>query len=402
MSGALRRLTHTKSAFPDVYIVGAARTAIGSFHGQFSKTPAVALGVAAFESALSKSGLKPSQVEDVYFGQVLQAGVGQSPARQVALGAGCPVTTEATTVNKVCASGMKTIMLATQNIQTGHRGIMVAGGMENMSLTPNYYPRTPATFGNVTVADGIVRDGLQDAYDDIAMGVCADRTAKTNSISREDQDTYALTSYARAAAAWEAKRFDEEIAPVTIKDKKKGDKVIVEDEDYRKIIPSKIGSLRPVFAKDGTVTAANASTLNDGASAVVLASQERVDALGLKPLARIISFADAAVAPQDFGIAPAQAIPAALLKAGLKISDIAKFEINEAFSAVAIVNTKLMGLEADKLNVLGGAVALGHPLGSSGCRIVVTLLHLLKSGEYGVAAICNGGGGASAIVIQRV
>jgi acetyl-CoA C-acetyltransferase len=295
---------------------------------------------------------------------------------------------------------MKAVMLASQNIQTGERGLMVAGGMESMSNTPFYYPRVPATFGNVTSQDGIVKDGLHDVYNDFAMGHCAEETARKHEITREHQDEFALESYRKAAAAWAAGAFKAEIAPVTIVDARKGNTVVIEDEEYKKILPAKVPSLRPVFTKTGTVTAANASNLNDGASALVLASQEKVTELGLKPLAKIISFADAACAPIDFPIAPSQAIPAALKKAGLTIADISRFEVNEAFSAVAIANQKILGIDPAKLNVNGGAVALGHALGSSGARIIVTLVHLLKPNEYGVAAICNGGGGASAIVIQ--
>ncbi|KAM0750600.1 thiolase [Meredithblackwellia eburnea MCA 4105] len=390
------------STLPPVFIVGASRTPVGSFLGSLSKLTATQLGIAAVQGVLQQSGVKPDQVEDIYFGNVLQANVGQSPARQVALGAGCPETTEATTINKVCASGMKAVMLASQNIQTGQRGIMLAGGMESMSQAPFYYPRQPATFGHISAQDAIVKDGLTDVYNDFAMGNCAESTATKHSITREDQDTFALASYSKAAKAWESGAFAAEIAPVTIKDARKGDTVIKEDEEYKKIIASKVPSLKPVFRKDGTVTAANASNLNDGASALVLASGDKVDELGLKPLAKIISFADAACAPIDFPIAPAKAVPLALAKAGLKVDDIAKWEVNEAFSAVALANQKILGIDGDKLNVNGGAVALGHALGSSGSRIIVTLVHLLKQGEYGVAAVCNGGGGASAIVIQRV
>ncbi|KAL8287432.1 hypothetical protein RQP46_003290 [Phenoliferia psychrophenolica] len=391
--------SHTPSTLPPVFIVGAARTPVGSFQGVFSKVSAVQLGVAAVKGVLSQSGLKPEHVEDVYFGNVLQAGVGQSPARQVALGAGCPDTTEATTINKVCASGMKAVMLASQNIQTGERALMVAGGMESMSGAPFYYPRVPGTFGHVTAQDAIVKDGLTDVYNDFAMGNCAEKTAKDHSITREDQDAFALESYRRSGVAWSSGAFAKEIAPVTIVDRK-GETVVIEDEEYKKFMPAKFPTLKPVFQKTGTVTAANASTLNDGASAIVLASQEKVTELGLKPLARIISFADAACAPIDFPIAPAFAIPLALKKAGLTIDDITVFEVNEAFSAVALANQKILQIDSAKLNINGGAVSLGHALGSSGSRIIVTLVHLLKPNEYGVAAVCNGGGGASAIVIQ--
>ncbi|KAI5480600.1 acetyl-CoA C-acetyltransferase [Pseudohyphozyma bogoriensis] len=395
-------MSHTPSALPEVFIVGAARTPVGSFQGVLSKVPAVQLGVAAVKGVLAQAGLKPEHVEDVYFGNVLQGGVGQSPARQVALGAGCPDSTEATTINKVCASGMKAVMLASQNIQTGQRGLMVAGGMESMSNAPFYYPRVPATFGHVTAQDAIVKDGLTDVYNDFAMGNCADETARKHNVTREDQDAFAINSYSKADAAWKAGAFANEIAPVTIVDARKGDTTISEDEEYKKIKVEKVASLKPVFSKTGTVTAANASNLNDGASALVLASQEKVDELGLKPLAKVISFADAACAPIDFPVAPALAVPLALKKAGLTVDQIAKFEVNEAFSAVALANQKILNIPTEKLNVNGGAVALGHALGSSGSRIIVTLTHLLKAGEYGVAGVCNGGGGASAIVIQRL
>ncbi|GAA5858765.1 hypothetical protein JCM1840_006547 [Sporobolomyces johnsonii] len=394
--------TAAPSGLREVFIVGAARTPVGSFQGVLSKASAVQLGVAAVKGVLSQANVKPEQVEDLYFGQVLQGGAGQSPARQVVIGAGLPDTTEATTINKVCASGMKAVMLASQNIQTGQRELMVAGGMESMSNAPFYLPRTPATFGHFQALDAISKDGLTDVYGDYPMGICAEETAKKNQITREDQDTYCLESYRKAADAWKAGAFSAEIAPVTLSNPRTGDVVISEDEEYKKIKAEKVPSLKPVFKKDGTVTAANASNLNDGASALILASQEKVSELGLKPLAKVVSFADAACAPIDFPIAPAYAIPAALKKAGLTMDQIAKFEVNEAFSAVAIANQKLLNIPTEKLNVNGGAVALGHALGSSGSRIIVTLIHLLKSGEYGVAGVCNGGGGASAIVVQRL
>ncbi|GAA5977192.1 hypothetical protein JCM21900_005110 [Sporobolomyces salmonicolor] len=297
---------------------------------------------------------------------------------------------------------MKAVMLASQNIQTGQRELMVAGGMESMSNAPFYLPRTPATFGHFQALDAISKDGLTDVYGDYPMGICAEETAKKHQITREDQDHYCLESYRKAADAWKAGAFSAEIAPVTLSNPRTGDVVISEDEEFKKIKAEKVPSLKPVFKKDGTVTAANASNLNDGASALILASQEKVSELGLKPLAKVVAFADAACAPIDFPIAPTHAIPAALKKAGLTMDQIAKFEVNEAFSAVAIANQKLLNIPTEKLNVNGGAVALGHALGSSGSRIIVTLIHLLKSGEYGVAGVCNGGGGASAIVVQRL
>ncbi|TNY19355.1 Thiolase, N-terminal domain-containing protein [Rhodotorula diobovata] len=408
LASATRRLAHIRmssSSAPaglrEVFIVGAARTPVGSFQGALKGASAVQLGVAAVKGVLSQSKVPADQVEDLYFGQVLQGGSGQSPARQVVLGAGMPESTEATTVNKVCASGMKAVMLASQNIQTGQRDLMVAGGMESMSNAPFYMPRTPATFGHVQALDAIVKDGLTDVYGDYPMGNCAEETAKKHQITREDQDKYCLESYRKAADAWKAGAFKNEIAPVTLSTRA-GDVVISEDEEYKKIKPEKVGSLKPVFKKDGTVTAANASNLNDGASALVLASQDKVSELGLTPLAKIVSFADAACAPIDFPIAPAKAIPVALKRAGITIDQVAKFEVNEAFSAVAIANQKILDIPTEKLNVSGGAVALGHALGSSGSRIIVTLVHLLQPGEYGVAGVCNGGGGASAIVVQRV
>ncbi|KAK0548609.1 Acetyl-CoA acetyltransferase, mitochondrial [Tilletia horrida] len=385
----------------DVFIVSAARTPIGSFNGVLKKLTAPQLGVTAVKAAISRAGLQPADIEDAYIGNVLQGSVGQAPARQVVLGAGCPDTTEATTINKVCASGLKAVSLAAQNIALGQRTIMVAGGMESMSNAPYYAPRG-LTYGSTQFHDAIVKDGLTDAQGQVLMGVCAESTAKKHNLTREDQDAYAIESYKRAAAAWERKAFAAEIAPVTIPDPRKGDVEVAEDEEYKNVKMDKIPTLRPVFQKDGTVTAANASTLNDGASAVVLASQAAIDKHGLKPLAKIVAFADAACAPIDFPIAPAHAIPLALERAKLTKDDIALFEINEAFSAVALANNKILGLDASKVNVLGGGVSLGHPIGSSGSRILVTLVHALKSSEYGVAGVCNGGGGASAMVIQKL
>lgn len=358
------------------------------------------LGVTAAKAAIERAGLKPDQIEEGYFGSVLQGNLGQAPARQVVLGAGCPTTTEATTINKVCASGMKAITLAAQNIMTGQRGIMLAGGMESMSNAPFYQARHMPTLGHTQLQDAIMKDGLTDVQGGYPMGNCAENTAKNLSLSREDQDAHAIESYRRAAEAWKSGAFKNEIAPVTIKDRK-GDVVVEEDEEYKNIKLDRVPTLRPVFDKNGTVTAANASTINDGASAVVLASQAETEKLGAKPLARIIAFADAARDPIDFPIAPAHAIPKALERAGLQVSDISLWEINEAFSAVALANNKLLNLDPAKVNVLGGGVSLGHPIGSSGCRIVVTLIHALKPGQYGCAGVCNGGGGASAIIIKR-
>lgn len=337
-------------------------------------------------------------------GHVLQANTGQSPARQVVIGAGCPPSTEATTVNKVCASGMKSIILATQSLQLGNRSVMVAGGMESMSNSPFYVPRG-ASFGHFQASDSIVKDGLWDVYNQIHMGTCAEKSATDHSISREAQDEYAIESYRRAAEAWKRKAFEDEIIPIEILEKRTGKITKVEeDEEYKNIKLEKVKSLKPVFKKEnGTVTAANASTLNDGASAVVLMTGEKADELGVKKLAKIISYADAACDPIDFPIAPTLAIPLALKKAGLKLSEMSKIEINEAFSVVALANLKILGIQdAKNVNVNGGGVALGHPIGSSGCRIVVSLVHSLKKGEFGLAGICNGGGAASAIVVQRL
>ncbi|CBQ74024.1 Acetoacetyl-CoA thiolase [Sporisorium reilianum SRZ2] len=399
---AVARLSQTArimSQINDVFIVSAARTPIGSFNGVLKKATAPELGVVAVKAAIERAGLQPDQIEEVYMGNVLQGNVGQAPARQVAIKAGCPDSTEATTINKVCASGMKAISLAAQSIALGQRGVMVAGGMESMSNAPYYLPRGNS-YGHVQATDAIVKDGLFDVYNQVAMGNCAENTAKKLSITREQQDAFAIESYRRSAEAWKANAFATEIAPVTIADRK-GDVVVSEDEEYKNVKLDKIPTLRPVFDKNGTITAANASTLNDGASAVVLASAAEVDKMGVKPLAKIVAYADAACAPIDFPIAPAYAIPKALERAGLTKDDIALFEINEAFSAVALANNQMLGLDAGKVNVLGGGVSLGHPIGSSGARIVVTLAHALKPGQYGCAGVCNGGGGASAIIIKR-
>ncbi|CEI94313.1 Putative Acetyl-CoA C-acetyltransferase [Rhizopus microsporus] len=380
----------------DVVIASAVRTPVGCFGGSLKSLSATQLGSIAVRAAIERAGISPSDIEEAYIGNVLQANLGQSPARQAVLGAGCPESTEATTINKVCASGMKAVMLATQAIKNGDRSVMVAGGMESMSNAPYYAPRN-AAYGHQQLNDAIVKDGLWDAYNNIHMGGCAENTATNYNITREQQDEHAIESYRRAAKSGV---FENEIAPVTVKSRK-GETVVKIDEEYTNVNFDRIKTLRPVFKKDGTVTAANASTLNDGASALVLMSRAKAEALGVKPLARIISYADAATKPIDFTIAPALALPVALEKAGLKKDDISKFELNEAFSVVARVNEQLMELDPSKVNVAGGAVALGHAIGSSGSRIIVTLTHLLKSGEYGAAAVCNGGGAASAIVIQR-
>ncbi|WP_277632890.1 acetyl-CoA C-acyltransferase [Avrilella dinanensis] len=387
-----------------VVIVSAARTPIGSFMGALSTVPAPKLGAVAIKGALEKINLKPELVDEVIMGNVVQAGEGQAPARQAALFAGLSNEVPATTVNKVCASGMKAIMQASQAIQCGDADIIVAGGMENMSLIPHYaHMRNGAKFGPVTFVDGMQKDGLTDAYDNNAMGVCADLCASEYNFSREDQDAFAVESYKRSAAAWDAGKFANEVVPVEVP-QRRGEPVIVnKDEEFTNIKLEKVPELRPAFTKDGTVTAANASTINDGAAAVVLMSEEKAKELGLKPLAYVKGYADAAQEPQWFTTAPAKALPKALDRANVKIEDVDFFEFNEAFSVVGLANTKILNLNADKVNVNGGAVSLGHPLGCSGARIVVTLINVLEqnNAKLGAAAICNGGGGASAIVIER-
>ncbi len=390
----------------EVFIVAAARTPMGSFMGSLATVPATKLGSAAIKGALSKIALDPKLVQEVYMGNVLQAGEGQSPARQAALGAGLSEEISTTTINKVCASGMKAVTMAAQSIKAGDQDIIVAGGMENMSSVPHYYNARNATkLGEVKMQDGLLLDGLTDVYGKVHMGVCAEKCAEKYEISREEQDQFAIQSYKRAANAWSEGKFAEEVVPVEIP-QRKGDSVIFsEDEEYKAVNFEKIGSLSTVFQKEnGTVTAANASSLNDGASALVLMSKEKMEELGLKPLAKIISYADAAQEPVWFTTSPSKALPIALKKAGFEISDIDFFEFNEAFSVVGLANNKILGLDSSKVNVNGGAVSLGHPLGSSGSRIIVTLINVLKqnSGKYGAAAICNGGGGATAIVIENL
>ncbi|WP_223607722.1 acetyl-CoA C-acyltransferase [Chryseobacterium sp. OSA05B] len=390
----------------EVFIVSAVRTPIGSFMGSLSTVPATKLGSAAVKGALDKISLDPKNVQEIYMGNVLQAGEGQAPARQVALGAGLSIETPSTTVNKVCASGMKAVTMAAQAIKAGDADVIVAGGMENMSSVPHYYNARIATkLGDIKMQDGMVLDGLTDVYGKVHMGVCAEKCAVDYGISREDQDNFAIESYKRSAKAWSEGKFTEEVVPVEIP-QRKGDPVIfAEDEEYKAVNFDRLPTLPTVFKKEnGTVTAANASTLNDGASALILVSKEKMEELGLKPLAKIVSYADAAQEPENFTTAPAKALPIALKKAGLEISDIDFFEFNEAFSVVGLANNKILGLDASKVNVNGGAVAIGHPLGSSGSRIIVTLINVLKqnNAKYGAAAICNGGGGASAIVIENM
>ena len=387
-----------------VVIVSAVRTPIGSFMGALSSVPATKLGAAAIKGALNKINLDPKLVDEVLMGNVVQAGNGQAPARQAALYAGLSESVACTTVNKVCASGMKAVMQGAQAIMAGDAEIVVAGGMENMSLIPHYvHLRNGVKFGPTSLVDGMQKDGLTDAYDNNAMGVCADLCATEYNITREAQDNFAIQSYERSAAAWEAGKFDAEIVPVEVP-QRRGDAIVVsKDEEYTNVKLDKIPSLAAVFTKEGTVTAANASTINDGAAALVLMSEEKAQSLGLTPLAYIKSYADAAQEPKWFTTAPAKALPKALDKAGISISDVDFFEFNEAFSVVGLANAQILGLDNNKINVNGGAVSLGHPLGCSGARIIVTLISVLNqnNAKIGAAAICNGGGGASAIVIER-
>ncbi|WP_316789403.1 acetyl-CoA C-acyltransferase [Pedobacter frigoris] len=389
----------------EVVIVSAARTPIGSFGGSLSSFSATQLGAIAIKAAIEKAGISPADVQEVYMGNVLSANVGQAPATQAAKFAGLP-DVPATTINKVCASGTKAIMLAAQSIALGQSDIIVAGGMESMSNVPYYLDkaRTGYRLGHGQITDGLLKDGLWDVYNDYHMGSAAELCASECGISREDQDNFAITSYKRAQTAQTTGKFDEEIAPVEIKDRKGEVTLITKDDEPFAVKFDKIPGLKPVFKKDGTVTAANASTLNDGAAALVLMSADKAKELNLKPIARIIGYADAQQAPEWFTTAPAKAIPLALKRAGKSLSEIDYFEINEAFSVVSLANNKALGLSEEKVNVNGGAVSLGHPLGASGTRIVVTLLSVLKqnNGKTGVAGICNGGGGASAIVLETV
>ncbi|MBT0572625.1 acetyl-CoA C-acyltransferase [Riemerella anatipestifer] len=389
----------------EVFIVSAVRTPMGSFLGSLSNVPAPQLGATAIKGALAKINLDPKEVQEVYMGNVLQAGEGQAPARQAALGAGLSKETPCTTINKVCASGMKAVMMATQAIKAGDADVVVAGGMENMSLVPHYYnARQAVKLGDVKMQDGMVLDGLTDVYNKVHMGVCAEKCASEYGFSREAQDKFAVQSYQRAANAWKEGKFSDEIVPVEIPQRKGEPILFTEDEEYKNVNFDRIPTLPTVFQREnGTVTAANASTLNDGASALILMSKEKMEELGLKPLAKIIGYADAAQEPEWFTTAPAKALPKALDKAGVSLSEVDFFEFNEAFSVVGLANNKILGLDESKVNVNGGAVALGHSLGSSGSRILVTLINVLKqnNGKIGAAAICNGGGGASALVIEN-
>jgi acetyl-CoA C-acetyltransferase len=390
----------------EVYIISAVRTPIGSFGGSLASVSAITLGAIAVKGALAKAGIEAKEVQEVFLGNVISAGLGQAPATQVAAAAGLGFEIPCTLVNKVCASGMKAVMLGAQSIMLGQNDVVVAGGMESMSNIPYYLmkARYGYKYGNGELIDGLTYDGLTDVYNHCAMGVCADNTAREMKITRQDQDNYAISSYKRSADSWKAGRFREEVIPVEIKDRKGNMSVFSEDEEYKNVNFEKIPGLKPVFTKEGTVTAANASTINDGASAIILMSKEKAEALSLKPLARIRGFADAAQDPMWFTTTPSLAIPKAMKHAGVEKADVDFYEINEAFSAVAIANNMKLDLDPSKVNVHGGAVSLGHPLGASGARIMATLINVLKQGggTIGVAGICNGGGGASAIVLEKV
>jgi len=389
----------------EVYIVSAARTPIGSFLGGLSSVSATKLGATAIKGALEKSGLKAEDIDEVFMGNVLQANLGQAPARQAAIFAGLSNEVPCTTVNKVCASGMKAMSLGAQTIKAGDNDIVVVGGMENMSSVPHYYnARQAVKLGDVKMIDGMVKDGLTDVYGNVHMGVCAETCAREKEFSREEQDNFSIESYKRSAEAWKAGKFNEEVVPVEVPQRRGGAIIVNEDEEYKNVKLEKIPNLRPVFDKNGTVTAANASTLNDGASALIIASKEAVEKHGLTPIAKIVGYGDAAHDPEWFTTAPSKAIPVALKRADLSVSDIDYWELNQAFAVVGLYNMKELGIDPSTVDVNGGAVSLGHPLGNSGSRIIVTLINVLKQngGKYGAAAICNGGGGASAMVIENV
>ena len=388
----------------EVVIVSAVRTAMGSFGGVFSNVSATKLGAAAIKGAIEKCGINKDIIDEVFMGNVLQANLGQAPARQAAIGAGLSDKIPCTTINKVCSSGMKSIILGAQTILCGDNDVVMVGGMENMSSVPHYLSnsRTGQKLGDIKALDGLVKDGLTDVYNNKHMGLCAETCAKEMNFSREEQDNFAIESYKRSAKSWQEKRFNDEIVNVEVPQRKGDNLIINEDVEYKKVILEKIPNLRPVFEKEGTITAANASTINDGASALILMSKEKANELNLKPLAKIISYADSAHEPEWFTTAPSSAVEKAIKKANINKSDVDYYELNEAFSVVGLANMKLLEIENKKVNVNGGAVSLGHPLGSSGSRIVVTLINVLKqnNGSIGVAGICNGGGGASAIVIE--
>ncbi|MBG7629781.1 MAG: acetyl-CoA C-acyltransferase [Bacteroidetes bacterium] len=389
----------------EVVIVSVARTPIGSFLGRLANISATKLGSIAIKGALDKINLDPNLVDEVFMGNVVSAGLGQAPAKQAAIFAGIPNTVPCTTINKVCASGMKAIMLAAQAIKTGDAEIIIAGGMENMSRIPHYMEGRKATkLGNIKISDGLLVDGLTDVYDQQHMGTCGDLCANEYDFSREDQDNFAIASYSKSAKAWANGNYKNEVVPVEIPQRKGAPIIFSEDEEYKNVQIEKIPTLRPVFSKDGTVTAANASTLNDGAAALVIMSADKAKALNLKPIAKINGYADASHEPKWFTTAPAKALPKALANAGISQSEVDYFELNEAFSVVGLANIKILGLDATKVNVNGGAVSLGHPLGMSGARIVIALTSILEqnNAKYGAAAICNGGGGASALVIERI
>lgn len=395
LSSFSRTMTH------EAVIVAASRTPVGSLYGALKSLTAPQLGSVALKHALEKSKVDPAVVEEIYFGNVVQAGVGQSPARQVALAAGMKPSSDATTINKVCASGLKSIMLAAQSIESGYKSVVAAGGMESMSNAPFLLPRTNPLYGKFEAKDSVECDGLWDVYNNFAMGNCAETTAEKYEITRESLDSHAIESYKRSERAWKEGVFNNEIAPVVIKGKK-GDTIVKEDEEYKKVIFDKVPTLKSAFKSGGVITAANSSNLNDGASALILMSAEKAKELNIKPLARVVSYADSGVEPIDFPVAPTVALPQALKRANLTVSDIARFEINEAFSVVVRVAEKVLQIDPAKVNVDGGAVALGHAIGNSGSRIIVSMVHGLKSGEYGAAGICNGGGAASALVIQKL
>ncbi|XP_067212315.1 acetyl-CoA acetyltransferase, mitochondrial isoform X2 [Linepithema humile] len=399
-----RRLYSSKVKLNDVVIVSAVRTPMGSFLGSLSSISATKLGAVAVQAAVERASIAKEQVKEVYLGNVCQGFLGQAPARQAALFSGLPKSTICTTVNKVCASGMKSVMLASQSLQCGHQEIVLAGGMESMSNVPYYLARGETSYGGVKLEDGIVFDGLTDVYNKCHMGNCAENTAKKLNITRQQQDEYAINSYKRSAAAYEKNVFKDELVPVNVPQRKgKPDVIFSEDEEYKRVNFEKFGKLSTVFQKEnGTVTAGNASTLNDGAAALILTTSEVAQKLNLKPLARIVAFQDAATDPIDFPIAPALAVPSLLENAGVNKNDVALWEINEAFSVVAVANQKLLDIDPAKVNVHGGAVSLGHPIGMSGARIIVHLVHALKAGEKGIASICNGGGGASSILIEKL
>ncbi|MEC8610243.1 MAG: acetyl-CoA C-acyltransferase [Bacteroidota bacterium] len=390
----------------EVVIVSAVRTPMGSFGGSLSSIKATKLGSIAIKGAIDNAGIDAKEINEVYMGNVLQADLGQAPARQAALGAGLDQNIPCTTINKVCSSGMKSIMLAAQSIICGDNDVVVAGGMENMSSVPHYFDkgRNGQKLGDMTLTDGLVKDGLTDVYNKVHMGNCAELCAKEKNITREEQDAFAIESYNRSAKAWSTGKFTDEVVPVSVPQRRGDELVISEDEEYKNVKMEKIPTLRPVFEKEGSVTAANASTLNDGAAALILMSAEKAQELGVKPLAKVVSYADAAQKPEWFTTAPSKALPMALAKADIPIGEVDFFELNEAFSVVGLANIQELGIDASKVNVNGGAVSLGHPLGCSGARIIVTLINVLKqnNGKLGAAGICNGGGGASAMVIEAL